>query len=144
MAALVLPLALSDLTPEWLTAALRGAGHLGDASVGSARVEPIGQGVGVLCQLARIALEYDRAAPGMPASLVAKLPTTDPQTRGMVSLFRFYEREVRFYRELAPSLALATPRCWAGALDAESGDFALLLEDLGGARVVDQLAGGTA
>jgi hypothetical protein len=62
----------------------------------------------------------------------------------MVSLFRFYEREVRFYRELAPSLALATPRCWAGGLDAESGDFALLLEDLGGARVVDQLAGGTA
>jgi hypothetical protein len=139
-----LPLALSDLTPEWLTTTLRGAGHLDDASVVSARVEPIGQGVGVLCQLARIALAYDRAAPGAPARLVAKLPTTDPQTRGMVSLFRFYEREVRFYQALAPSVALATPRCWAGALDAESGDFALLLEDLGGQRVVDQLAGGTA
>jgi len=139
-----LPLAPSDLTPEWLTATLRGAGHLGAASVVSARVEAIGQGVGVLCQLARIALAYDRPAPGAPARLVAKLPTTDPQTRGMVSLFRFYEREVRFYQELAPSVALATPRCWAGALDADSGDFALLLEDLGGERVVDQLAGATA
>lgn len=144
MAALALPEGPSDLTPEWLTAALRDAGHLGDASVVSARVEGVGQGVGVLCQLARIALAYDRPAPGAPARLVAKLPTTDPQTRGMVSLFRFYEREVRFYQELAPSVAVATPRCWAAALDAESGDFALLLDDLGGARAVDQLAGGSA
>ena len=135
-----IPLALSDLTPAWLTAALRDGGHLGDASVVSARVEAIGQGVGVLCQLARIALDYDRPVPGAPARVVAKLPTADPQTRGMVSLFRFYEREVRFYRELAPALALATPRCWASAWDAESGDFALLLDDLGD-RVGDQLAG---
>jgi len=139
-----IPLGLSDLTPEWLTGALRDAGHLGDASVVSARVEAIGQGVGVLCQLARIALAYDRSAPGAPARLVAKLPTADPQTRGMVALFRFYEREVRFYRELAPSLALATPRCWASAWDADSGDFALLLDDLGDDRVSDQLAGGSA
>ena len=134
------PLALSDLTPEWLTAALRAAGHLGDASVVSARVDAIGQGVGVLCQLARIELAYDR--PGAaPARLVAKFPTTDPQTRGMVSLFRFYEREVRFYQELAPSVTVATPRCWASPFDADTGDFALLLEDLGGDRFVDQLDG---
>lgn len=136
-----IPLALSDLTPSWLTGALRAAGHLDASAVASARVEAIGQGVGVLCQLARIAIEYDRPAPAAPATLVAKLPTADLQTRGMVSLFRFYEREVRFYRELAPWVDLATPRCYASAFDADSGDFALLLEDLGADRIGDQLAG---
>ena len=139
-----IPLAPTDLTPAWLTGALRDAGALGAAAVASARVEPIGQGVGVLCQLARVALAYDRPAPGAPSSLVAKLPTADAQTRGMVSLFRFYEREVRFYRELAASVDLATPRCYASAFDPERGDFALLLEDLGADRLGDQLAGGSA
>ena len=57
-----IPLALSDVRPAWLTETLSAAGTLGDGAVASARVEPIGQGVGVRCQLARIAVAYDRPA----------------------------------------------------------------------------------
>jgi hypothetical protein len=141
MTPLAIPRALSDLTPAWLTEALARSGLLDRAVVAFAEVQPIGQGVGVLCQLGRVTLGYDRPAPGAPASAVAKIPTADPQTRGMASIFRFYEREVRFYEELAPAVSLATPRCYASAFDPDSGDFALLLEDLGAERLGDQLAG---
>ena len=57
----------------------------------------------------------------------------------MVSIFRFYEREVRFYKDLAARVSLGTPRCYHGEFDPASGDFVLLLEDLTGARLGDQL-----
>lgn len=136
-----IPTALNALTPAWLTEALRPSGA---AAITAVRVEPVGQGQGVLCQLARLALTHDGEAPGAPRTLVAKIASAEPQTRGMVSLFRFYEREVRFYEELAGALPVATPRCYFSAFDAESGDFVLLLEDLGAARIGDQLASCTA
>ena len=137
-----IPTTLEALTPAWLTETLCGAGHLGAGAVTMAEVTPVGQGQGVLCQLARIRLGYAGAPAGLPRTLVAKLATADPQTRSMVTLFRFYEREVRFYEELAPSpsMPLTTPRRYASAFDAGTGDFVLLLEDLGHLRLGDQLA----
>jgi len=137
-----IPSTLTELTPAWLTEALRAAGYLDDAAVAAVQAEPVGEGVGILCQLARLTLTYDRPAPTAPASLVAKLPTANAQTRGMVALFRFYEREVRFYAEVAPLLdAVRIPRCFYHDFDPASGDFILLLEDLSACRLGDQLAG---
>jgi hypothetical protein len=135
------PATVEAITPEWLTSALRAGGHLGDASVSSVQAEPVGQGVGILCRLYRLTLGYDGAEQGAPASLIAKLPTADPQTRGMVSLFRFYEREVRFYEDVAEGLELCTPRRFYSNFDAASGDFILLIEDLSSIRIGDQLIG---
>jgi aminoglycoside/choline kinase family phosphotransferase len=141
MTALAIPTTFEALTPEWVTGALRASGVIGDAAVTEAQAEPVGQGVGLLCQLARITLTYDRPMAGAPTSVVAKFPTADPQTRGMVSLFRFYEREVRFYEQIADGLELATPRRYYSAYDPAGGDFILLLEDLTARRLGDQLAG---
>lgn len=141
MTAVTIPTSFEAMTPEWLTTALRQGGAIGDATVTSVTFEPVGQGVGILCQLARLTLTYDGAAEGSPRTLIAKIPTTDPQTRGMVSIFRFYEREVRFYQELAAELTLGTARCYFGDFDAGSGGFILLLEDLAATRLGDQLAG---
>ncbi|MGD9893120.1 MAG: phosphotransferase [Dehalococcoidia bacterium] len=141
MAAVTLPATFDALTPAWLTSALRRNGHIDDAAVRSVRYEPVGQGVGILCQLARLTLDYDGDAAGAPRSMVAKIPSSDPQTRAMVSVFRFYEREVRFYNELARQVSVATPRRYAGDFDPATGDFILLLEDLSDRRLGDQLAG---
>jgi len=136
-----LPQSVEALTPTWLTAALREGGVLGDAVVTGVTAETVGAGVGLLCLLNRLTLQYDRPAPGAPATLVAKIPSPDPQTRGLAGAFRFYEREVRFYRDLAPAFSLPTPRCYFSAFDAKNSDFILLLEDLAGSRLGDQLAG---
>jgi hypothetical protein len=141
---LAIPRSPAELTRDWLTAALRAGTRLGPVRVSAAEVETIGRGTGLLCQLARVTLEYERDAPAGPHTLVAKLATENDDIRGMVGLFRFYEREVRFYEELASSLSIAVPRCYWSAYDQDGGDFVLLLEDLGALRAPDQLAAGSA
>lgn len=140
MTTIAFPSTIDALTPEWLTTALRAGGHLDGAAVAAVSAEPVGQGVGLLCHLARLTLDYDGDAPDAPRSLVAKVPTSEAQTRQMVALFRFYEREVSFYRDLGPRVEMNTPRCYYGAYEAAGDEFVLLLEDLAAKRLGDQLA----
>jgi hypothetical protein len=139
-----IPTTFDALTPEWLTRALREGGKAGDVTVRAVSYEPVGLGVGILCLLARLSLEYEGDAGDAPRTVIAKIPSSDPQTRGMVSIFRFYEREVRFYRDLAAEVPVCTPICYYGEFDAASGDFVLLLEDLAASRIGDQCDGASA
>jgi len=110
------------------------------SSVASIENEVIGQGVGILCQLARIKFFYRGDARG-PKSVVAKFPAAIEQTRGLARQFKFYEREVIFYQSLAKDISLPSPHCFHAAHDPATDDFLLLLEDLGDRRIGDQLAG---
>ena len=76
-----------------------------------------------------------------PASLVVKFASADPTSRATGISTRTYEREIRFYREIAPRTPIRTARCFAAEIDEDSGEFALLLEDLAPAEVGDQLRG---
>ncbi|MDP3768655.1 MAG: phosphotransferase, partial [Dehalococcoidia bacterium] len=103
----------------------------------------IQEGMGFMGELARVNLDYERDEPSAPRTLIAKLPATAPENREVAEAFRFYEREVRFYEQIADTVELRTPRCYYSAFDPETGDYVLLLEDLAPARVGDQLAGCT-
>jgi len=70
MARTKLPAGPTELTAGWLTRALRETGVISDASVTGLDHEVIGQGVGVLGQLARFKLTYDNPEEGAPGSLV--------------------------------------------------------------------------
>lgn len=141
MSVMSLPAGPAGVTPAWLTEALRVGNHLDGQSVTAVTADPVGQGVGILCQLFRLTLTYDQPPPKAPRTLIAKLPSPQPETRQMVAAFHFYEREVSFYAELGGKVTLSTPKCYFHAFDAATGDFVLLLEDLGSARLGDQLAG---
>ncbi len=143
MAQINIPRSPEELTPAWLTAALRESGALRDASVTSTVSEPVGAGAGFIGQLARVKLTYDRAEAGAPVSLIAKLPTLDPGGRGIGNLFRFYEREIRFYEEVAGRDELRVPKRLYSAMDVPGDEFILLIEDLAPAAVGDQIAGCT-
>lgn len=135
------PTAAQDITPAWLTGALARSGGLNGAQVAAFDVEPVGAGVGFLGVVSRLTLSYDRDAPDAPRSVIAKLPSSDPGARMITTTFRHYEKEVRFYEQLAKANCLRAPRSYFAAFDPESGDFALLLEDLAPARNGDQVAG---
>lgn len=141
MTTLTIPAGPDALTPDWLTSALRSGGQISRAAVTSAACTPIGQGVGILCRLFRLDLVYDQQEDGAPASVVVKMPSAEEQARGLSVMFKFYEREVRFYQELAGEVALPTPRLYYAAFDPATSDFVLLIEDLSGCRLGDQLAG---
>lgn len=133
------PLEMEGLTPEWLTETLRAGGHLREARVSGVCAAPLGAGFGLLGALARLELEYDREEPGAPRTLIAKLPAPAEPVREVARQYRVYEREARFYRDVAPAMAVNIPGIYFVGLDEETGDATLLLEDLAGARLGDQL-----
>ncbi|RNL80125.1 phosphotransferase family protein [Nocardioides marmorisolisilvae] len=118
-----------ELTTAWLTHAL-GAEVTGFTS------EPVGTGQMGSCF--RIVLE---GGAELPPTVLLKLPAADPGTRAMVA--GAYRSEVRFYTELASTVAARVPTCHFTTEVTEDGDFAMLLEDLAPAEQGDQIAGCT-
>jgi hypothetical protein len=133
---------IEELTPEWMTAALReGMGISQEHSVISVSAEPIGTGQVGLVVLAQ--LQYDGPSVGAPGSVVVKLPSADAGSRQMAQAMGLYETEVQFYTEVAPRLGRAIPHMYWGKVDGEAtGRFTLVLDDLTqGSEVGDMVAG---
>ena len=141
MAVQSIPTTLEDLTPDWLTQSLRQSGLIRTASVRAVRPQVIGEGAGFVGQIIRLNLKYDSPEDGAPSSVIAKLPAAQEETRALANLFRFYEREIRFYEEAAQHVELRTPRRIFSAMKVATGEYVLLLEDLAPARIGDHLAG---
>ena len=141
MADLTIPAGPEALTPEWLTQALRETGTITKSAVTSFDAVPIGEGVGFMGQLAKVQLQYDAPEEGAPQTLIAKFPAVSNDNREVANIFRFYERETKFYEEIASTVQLQTPDCYFNSFNKETGAFVLLLEDLTNFRVGDQVAG---
>jgi hypothetical protein len=101
---------------------------------------PTRVGDGMLGESVRFDLTYDRPCEG-PASVVGKFPSADPVSRATGAGLGLYLNEVRFYQEIAPTVAIRTPRPFLADIDEATGDFVLLLEDMGPARGGNQLTG---
>jgi len=129
-----------DITVEWLNTCLSEAGH-GDTPITSFAAKPIG--TGQLGECVRLTLAGNTITNGgtAPATLVAKLPSTNPTSRATGVALRSYIKEVRFYQELQHRLSIRTPICYFADIDGEGPDFVLLLEDLAPAVQGDQLGG---
>jgi hypothetical protein len=128
-----------QIGPDWMTAALRASGALPEGRVSAIQSKPVGNGL--VGDSFRFALTYDGAPADAPASVVGKFPAADPASRASGSALRLYVREVSFYRELARTVRIITPRPHYARIDPANDDFTLILEDLGPARPGDQLAG---
>lgn len=130
----------ADLTPTTLTAALRRAALLGEhCAVDAVDIAPIG--TGQMAESLRLTPTYAGDPGDAPSSLVVKLASTDPRSRLTGQVMRAYEVEVGFYRDVASTVEIRTPRCHLTAFDPETHDFVLLLEDLAPASQGDQIHG---
>ena len=131
----------AEITAEWLTDALRNSGAIKHASVTAFDSKVIGEGAGLFGELINLSPQYDKPEAVAPASLIGKFPTAALENREVAMFFRFYEREVNFYEQIAEKVELRTPRCYFSAFEPSNGDYLLLLEDLAPAQVGDQAAG---
>jgi hypothetical protein len=138
-AAVAVPAVASGITADWLRRAAPGARDV--AGVTCVRAERMAEGVGMLTDIHRLSLGYGAGVPRGPATLVAKLPSSIPQVRDLCKAYGFYEREVMFYRELARTIAVKSPRCLVAEFDPTTSAFVLVMEDLVGATMGDQVAG---
>jgi len=136
-----IPRTLDDVDAAWVDAALKEGGALKSASVSMIEPEPIGVGVGLLGDLLRLQLHYDGDDEDAPSTVIVKLPSHHEANRAQGMLFGFYEREIRFYRDVAPGVRIRVPRCYWSGMDPDAGLFALLLEDFSTLQMADQVAG---
>lgn len=127
------------VTPDWLTAVLRAGGV--EAQVRRFSAKPVG--TGQIGQSVKFTFDYAHAAPGAPASLVGKFPSPGDESRATGIALGNYIREVNFYKHLAPTASIATPKCYFTDVDPKTSEFVLMMEDLSPAEQGDQLKGCT-
>ena len=134
------PTTFEELTPEWLTDALTDAGILAGERVTSLEMDEIGIGRGYVGLTLRLRPTYDSPREGLPASIVAKLPTFVEWPADLVPLIDLlYTTEIRWYQELRERCPLSVPGfVWAG-MDQPNHRYCLLLEDMGPLRMLDQI-----
>lgn len=141
-----IPATLDEITLDWVRAALADDAMV-TGEVAGVEVEPLGADVGLLGDLARLHLTYRPAAgtspdPG-PATMIVKLPTTDPGGHQVGAMLRAWAREVAFYQEVAPATPGArVPHCHHAAADPEGGRWVVILENCP-AQPVDTGVGAT-
>jgi hypothetical protein len=134
------PQHVDEITPEWMGAALR-AGGAGDLPVvAGVRTQVIGSEKGFLSQTVRVEIAY--AGPpsnGAPSSVVVKLEPEGGSFREAERGSKAFDREIRFYRELAARVPLRLARVYYG--DASDAGKVLVMEDLSAFQCIDQLHG---
>ncbi len=137
-----LPASLDDVDAAWLTSVLRTSGAI-DASttVATASVEPFQVGVGLLGQLARASMTYDGG--DGPATVIVKWPIDVPHQRGMADAMNVYEREARFYTEVAPRSTLRAATAHASLIADDKSGCMIVLEVLSHLRQADRVNGVT-
>lgn len=120
----------ATLTDEWWS------GVFGDrVTMG----EPVRIGDGLVGMNLRVPLSSTN--PNVPSSVVVKLASTDPTSRLTGMTLRNYEREVKFYREIAPTVDIRVPTCHFADWNEDTGEFVLVLEDMSPAAQGNQITG---
>ncbi len=97
-------------------------------------------------EVGKLELTYSDDVTDLPAAMIVKFPTASPEIKAMMRPTRVYEREHRFYSELAASTPLRTPEayyvlCETSEDEAVEEQYLMLLEDLSSLTLGDQVAG---
>lgn len=124
---------ISELSPAWLAAALK----VDTSRIAGLESAPVG--TGQVADTYRLCFLLD----GVEESRVLKLTSDDPVSRETGRQQACYLREVRFYQELAPTLAVRVPQCASADVDESCVESHLLLEDMTPCGQGDQLTGCT-
>lgn len=124
------PTSPEEISAKWLTDKL---GY----EIESFNIEALGEGGGLLGLVTRLHL---KASEG-PRTLIAKFPTKTEGNRAVATTYDMYAREYRFYTQVAPNVPMRSPACYHAELNEQNSDFVLLLEDLQGFELGDQVKG---
>ena len=128
-----IPLSLSEITTEWVAARIH------TKNLKGIRLEPMGEGVGMMSAMAVVHLEWDKEEQG-PDSIVIKLAASNETNRNVAKQFNLYLKEVSYYKELAPITPARSPKIYSADHD-EQHNFYLLMEDASEYRMGSQVSG---
>ncbi len=130
-----------EIDRPWVAAVLDGAGLPG-AAVSAVSVEDIGgDGRGFLSGVARVHISYGDGQAAGPESVIVKLPTVLEANLDLGLSMNAYEREMRFYRDIAGSSPIRVPACFLAEMDRESRTALIAIEDAKAWIAGDQVYG---
>ncbi len=96
-------------------------------------------GTGQMCDSFRLTLAWN--GHDGPATIVAKCPSTNADSRRIARTVHNYTLEISWYRDLANEIPVSCPPCFHAEIAENEQDFALLLGDMAPADQGDQLVG---
>jgi hypothetical protein len=135
-----MPQNAAEITAEWVGEALHAGGVSDAPAVTAVQTRTIGAERGFLSLTIQVQIQYASPPPeGVPASLVAKLEPAGGNFRDAERRSGAFDREIRFYREVAGRVPLRLPRIYYA--DTSDEGKALLMEDLCAYRALDQVHG---
>ena len=113
---------IEDVTKEWLTSTL----NFPVEKFTHKRI-----GTGQVSRTYRLMLSSPSSYPDALSSVILKVASSSPESRQAGLSLGIYEKEVRFYQTIAPSLSSLSNLaiCYHASFDADNGTFALLLRD---------------
>jgi len=118
-----LPLTVEQITPQWLSAALRF--RYPTVEVTRSTVEDVIYGTSTKI---RVRCEYNTAGAraGLPPTLIVKggFEAHSPKMKEM------YANEIRFYRDVQPNVPINSPKCYYAGSDPNSHQSIVIMEDL--------------
>ena len=125
------PRCLAELTPNWLSDVL-------GVSVAEVDAIDIGEGKGMLGDVWRLRLILRDAE---PLEVVAKFSAQRESSLPLSRRAEIFEREINFYRRIAPHLRCRLPRVYGGWHDHERAEFLIVMEHIDADSSVDQKRG---
>jgi len=128
--AVSIPRSPDDVTPQFLSAALR-------TEVTAVEAEPIG--TGQTGATYRLTVGYADDAIDLPRTFAVKLPSQDETVRERVALG--YRAEHAFYTHIADAVRVPIPESFYCDISPDGGDIVLLLADMAPAVQGDQIGG---
>jgi hypothetical protein len=132
----MIPGTIEDVTPDWL-------GEVLCANIQDLQLTQIGQGVGLMGDIYRVAIQFSENAAHLPDSVVVKLPSSFEDTRAQGIALGMFESEVRFYNELGPQASVGLPQIYFADIASGTAEFVVVMEDLSHLTLVDQIIGMT-
>lgn len=131
-----------SVSPDWITSALVSSGVIAAGTV-CCGVEATLFDAGKMSYNARLVLQWEpqsgtlEAEKRPPSSVVLKMTRTDLDGRMINHILHVYN-EALFYKHLASTLSMPTPRCLYSHTDPISKDFMMLLEDITNSKLLGE------
>lgn len=127
-------------TPAFLSDLLHSQGYLPEASrVKHIERDQVGDGTGMMAELAKLIVTYEGDPGKSPSSFIAKFSSQNETNREIALSYNLYVRESRYIKELDPQTAARTPTAYFS--ECQGDRLLILMEDMTDYEVGSQAEG---
>lgn len=133
-----IPTSMHEVTDQWLIDILSGQQAFADDPISSVDRQSVGDGIGQVGEFNKVVVTTESSK---QTTLFLKLRAPIEGMHAVALRYKMYEKEVRFYNELAAHMDVRTPEVYYADYDPETENVALLMEFLDGWHSPDQITG---